>query len=537
MDRPMVASEVLTEGNRWAIRRERCLRSLYHFTKRAWPVVEPGQKFVDGHHIKVICDHLQAVHEGRIKRLAIAIPPGFAKSILVSVIFPAWKWAHDPSWRSIFASYSLQGVALRDSMRCRRLIESDWYTNLFRRSPDGTVLWDFAADANQKAAFETTRSGQRIITSPDGAATGLRGNAVVVDDPVNIKEFTQTTLAKVLTWFRKTLPTRVNDRRKDAFIVVMQRVDENDLIGYLKERGNYQILELPAEYDPERKSRTYATNEDGEEELFWEDWRTEPGELLFPGMFPQSVLDELRADMGDADFETQFNQRPSATGGTLFKRGWFRYWRGPTDSDKPPPDLLGKEIDADAPPPILFDPRACKHLTLSVDASFKDKTTAKRAPDFVVGTVWAQHPEFPSLRILVDLIRGQWGYTRTVDEIKGICDRYPAIRAVLVEDKANGPAIIETLKRDPAFRTRSVISINPGRDSKTARAQATTVIFKAGDVVIPLHKAWLKAYLYELLAFPGGKHDDQVDSTVQALLHLAGDPDDTQAFRALANLR
>ena len=140
-------------------------RSLKLFIKEAWSTIEPNREYNDNWHIDAISEHLQAVVKGDIKRLIINIPPRHMKSISVSVALPAWTWTIDPTKKFLFASYALS-LSIRDSVKCRRLIESDWYKEYFGGQ------FALTTDQNQKQRFENNRTGQRIATSVDGALTG-----------------------------------------------------------------------------------------------------------------------------------------------------------------------------------------------------------------------------------------------------------------------------------------------------------------------------------------------------------------------------
>jgi hypothetical protein len=163
------------------LRAEKARRHLSEFVAQAWPVLEPATPFVQGIHVQAICQHLQAVTEGRIGNLIINVPPGHAKSLLTAVFWPAWVWIDNPQIRWLFASYSAQ-LSVRDSVKCRRLIESDWYQQRWGRR------YQLTSDQNQKHRFENDQTGYRIATSVGGSATGERADVVVVDDPHSVDQ-------------------------------------------------------------------------------------------------------------------------------------------------------------------------------------------------------------------------------------------------------------------------------------------------------------------------------------------------------------
>jgi hypothetical protein len=212
---------------------EKARRSLKAFVMQAWPVLEPSTELVEGIHIDAICCHLQAVTEGRIPHLIINVPPGHAKSLLTGVFWPAWVWIEHPESRWLFSSYR-EPLAVRDSLKCRRLIESDWYQ---QRWGNRFQLRD---DQNQKQRFENDRTGYRVVV-PMSAGTGERGDYVVVDDPHSVDQATSDTeRTAAVEWWNGSMSTRLNDLSKGHKIVIQQRLHEADLTGDLLLRGGYE---------------------------------------------------------------------------------------------------------------------------------------------------------------------------------------------------------------------------------------------------------------------------------------------------------
>jgi hypothetical protein len=218
-------------------------RRLLQFVKQAWRVLEPAREYIAGWHIEAICAHLEAVSAGTIPRLLIMMPPRHMKSLLVSVFWPCWEWIRHPERRWMYCSYAAS-LAIRDSLQCRRLVESPWYRE---RWGDRFVL---TSDQNEKAKFENDRSGFRLALGVGGAATGEGGDRIVVDDPHNVREAnSDATREATNQWWDQVMSTRLNDPRTGAQVIVMQRVHENDLAGHLTRRGGFEELKLPAEYE------------------------------------------------------------------------------------------------------------------------------------------------------------------------------------------------------------------------------------------------------------------------------------------------
>jgi hypothetical protein len=209
---------------------------------QAWHVLEPDASFVHGIHVQAICDHLQAVTEGRIRNLIINVPPGHAKSLLTAVFWPAWVWIDHAESRWLFSSYR-EPLATRDSVRCRRLIESDWYRE---RWGDRYQLTE---DQNQKQRFENNRTGYRVVV-PMSSGTGERGDYVVVDDPHSVDQAESDAERRAaVEWWNGSMSTRLNDFSTGHKVVIQQRLHESDLTGDLLVKGGYELLCLPAEFE------------------------------------------------------------------------------------------------------------------------------------------------------------------------------------------------------------------------------------------------------------------------------------------------
>src|SRR5215813_12383746 len=248
---------------------EMASRSLREFVRQAWPIVEPSTPFVPGWHIDAIVEHLEAVTHGEIRNLLINVPPRHAKSLLVSVFWPTWEWVRAPERRWLYSSYAAS-LSIRDSVKCRRLIESPWYQQRWGER------FALTSDQNTKGRFDNNRTGYRLTTSVGGAVTGEGGDRIVCDDPHNVQEAESDSIRKsTLEWFDVVMSTRMNDPKTAAKVVVMQRCHHQDLSGHLLEQGGFEHLRLPAEYE----APSCVTS------IGWSDPRTEHGELLWPARF------------------------------------------------------------------------------------------------------------------------------------------------------------------------------------------------------------------------------------------------------------
>ena len=466
-----------------------CARSLRTFVERAWHTVNPNTPFVPGRHIDAICEHLEAVSRGDISKLLVNQPPRHAKSSLIAVFWPAWEWLTHPEIQWIYASYSAR-LSQRDSVNCRRVIDSPWYQMRW-----GSVF-SWAEDQNTKNFYKNNKSGHRIATSVGGGATGEGGDRIVCDDPHNaIDIHSEAKRGAAIDWWKYSMSTRVNNPKSAAKVVVMQRLHDQDLSAVLLEEGGWEHLCLQAEYDTTRRCST---------SIGWSDWREEDGEPLWPERYGKAELAINRVELGSAQYAGQFQQDPSPIGGNIIKDKWFRYWTG------------------------VRAPEGARRWLMSWDLAFKDL----RSSSYVVGQVWCcvGAAEY----YLVDQVRGQWDIIRTMEEVRKLSNRWPEAKTKLIEDKANGPAVVSMLKREvngmlawPPKGNKSLSKYSNA--SKEGRLFSVAPLFEAGNVFLPdltmgLAYSWVSEYIVEITRFPRAKDDDQVDTTSMALIHYTQGP-------------
>ena len=474
--------------------RELATRSFRQFVRQAWAIIEPHTPFVPGWHIDAIVEHLEAVTHGEIRNLLINVPPRHMKSLLVSVLWPAWEWIEHPHRRWLFSSYAAT-LSIRDSVKCRMLIESRWYQSFWG---DRYFL---ASDQNTKTRFDNNRSGYRIATSVGGTATGEGGDRIVCDDPHNVQEAESDSIRKTtLDWYDVVMSTRVNDPRMAAKVVVMQRCHQRDLSGHLLEQGGWEHLCLPAEYEGPR----------GVTSIGFTDPRTQPGELLWGERFGPKEIADLKLNLGSYAAAGQLQQRPSPAGGGMIKRPWFRFWQ-PPGANLPPisvrfPDGSERLI-------VAHEIGKVEELAQSWDCSFKDLETS----DYVVGQVWGR---WGCYFLLLDQVRARMDCPATVKAVREMSRKWPDCSAKLIEDKANGSAVIQMLTNQIA----GILPVNP-QGGKIGRASAISPLIEAGNVFLPHPQLfpWVNDFIEECVQFPNGAHDDQVDAMTQVILrwHMA----------------
>lgn len=490
------------------IRAERARRSLRAFIRLAWPIVEPADPLISNWHIDACADHLEAVARGQIQNLLVNIPPGHGKSKVFGVIFPAWVWTWNPAWRAICASYA-ERLALRDAVASRELISSPWFRSSYS-DPDG---WRLKGDENMKSLYANTKSGQRQSTSVGGGGTGFRGNLVLADDPLNALDvLSKPVRDQVREWWFRTMSNRLNDPRRDSRVCVMQRLHADDLSAHILAAGNVEHLCLPSEFEPERRARTFyiVRNGHAERRQFFEDPRGERGELLFPQRYPAEVLQDEKSPskLGEMGYAGQHQQRPSPPGGGMYKRAAWRFWK---------PDGTSPDHSASRPPECYTGPAEplplgeIEQTIISVDASFKKTVDGS----FVAMHVWSKAG---AKRFLRDRVHARMDFDESARALLSLIARWPDARAKIIEDKANGPAIISSLE---AMGVSGLIAVSP-EGGKEARAQAMLPYHAAGNVYLPDGAPWLDEYVQEHADFPLGATDDDVDAQSQALLHLEG---------------
>jgi len=464
----------LTQADLLAIERELCKRSLAEFAKRAWRVLEPAAELKWGWALDAICLHLEAVTDGRINRLLMNVPPGSMKSLLTGVIWPAWEWGprNLPEMRFVGTAHEEQ-LAIRDSRRCRDLIKSEWYQE----------LWpiDLLADLDGKREFGNTKKGIRQARSFT-SMTGVRGDRIILDDPISADSANSAAkIEAARIAFTETLPTRVNSE-KSAIVVIMQRLHEKDVSGVILEMGlPYVHLCIPMRFDPTNRCTT---------SIGWTDPRTQAGELMFPKRFGEAQVTELERTLGSYGSAGQLQQRPSPRGGGIVKLEWFKYWR------TVPPQLEFRVITADT----------------------AQKTN--EANDYSVLQCWARSTVGQA--VMLDQIRGKWEAPELLINarafwLKHLNNDLPVYRAatlrgMYVEDKVSGTGLIQTLRREGV----AVVPVQRNKD-KISRGHDAAPFIESGNILLPEDAPWLSDFLAEVESFPSGAHDDQLDPLFDAV--------------------
>ncbi len=483
--------------------------SLIEFLQSGWRYIDPAP-YIHGWHLEAIAEHLEAVTRGEIRRLIINIPPRCSKSSVVSVGWPAWTWAQrypgpisGPQVQFLFASYA-QSLALRDSVKTRRLIESPWYQERWGKH------FQLTGDQNTKIRFENDRGGYRLATSVDGSLTGEGGACIVIDDAHNATEMeSEAVRESTLLWWDEAMSTRLNDPKTGAYVIIMQRLHEQDLTGHIlsKNHGDWCHLMLPMRYDTTRHCVT---------KIGWEDPRTKDGELLCPERFGEPEVRDLEKRLGPFATAGQLQQTPQVRGGNIFKREWWQLWEAP-DGKFPMLEFVLASLDTAYTEKQENDPSA-----FTVWGVFRDKHGNSKV---VLLHAWEKRlelhgPEIPRLpgestAAYIKRASPEWGL---IEWVAHSCRRFKIDR-LLIEAKASGITVAQEIRRLYANEGWGVILIDPKSQDKVARAYSVQHLFADGYVYAP-EREWSDMVIDQMAAFPKAARDDLTDSTTQALRHL-----------------
>lgn len=445
----------------------------YRFARLAWPHISP-HPFIDGWHIRLICSVLEHCHRGELRKVVINVPPGCMKSSLVSVLWPVWCWLQDPSLAFLGTSFD-GDLTRRDAKKSLDLIQSDW----FRERWGDVVQVEEGAGGGQ---YENARSGWRFATSVGSKATGRHPDVRIIDDPTKPKEVSAVSLAAAEAYWNNTLRTRQRDPQTSRTVLIMQRLAVRDLAGVFKEEGDWHFVVLPMRYEVGP-------------DAYPDDPRTKAGELLWPERYGEAEVVDLER-MPARDRAAQLQQRPVPEGGAIIKSDWIR-WYDPSGSGR----LLDQK-GMPLPPPPRFVQRI-----QSWDLSFKGTEEAA----YVAGQLWGiAGPDY----YFIDGILERLDFVGALKAIVSMCSANPGT-AVLIEDKANGPAVMSMIKGDVS----GVVAVEP-LGGKAARLNAASPLFESRNVWLPKGHPVAEILALSLVSFPLFTHDDDVDACTQVLNYL-----------------
>ncbi len=422
-------------------------------------------EYLPNWHIDAICTQLMAMVRGDKTRVIITMPPRTMKSFIASICLPAWILGHKPGAKIICASYN-QDLAEDFAHQTRKLMQTSWYRRLFPY----THLEPKRQALNLLA---TTRGGYRMSTSTGGTLTGRGGDFIIIDDPIKAKDaHSEVARQGAIDWFTGTVLSRLNNPKTGRILLVAQRLHLEDLPGQLAAGGGWDELCLPL-IAP--RQQTIPVSDGGEITRF-------PGSILHPERFDEAEIDRLRHAMGERDFEAQYNQRPCAGGGTLFQLSWLR----------------------------RYETRPEHYKVEAIIQSWDTAYETESHNDYSVCSTWALSG---TSYYLLDIYRERLPFPELQKAVYRQREKWKA-DLVVVERAGSGISIFQNIRRNGG---NFWITYLAPLGSKQDRASQQSPKFERGEVWIPVEAPWLRAFEDELIAFPQGKHDDQVDSVVQFL--------------------
>lgn len=454
--------------------REICRRSLAAFARRAWPILEPATDLKWGWALDAICQHLEAVTTGEITRLLMNVPPGSMKSLLTGVIWPAWEWGPRAlAHHRFLATAHKQDLAVRDNLKCRRLIRSPWFQRLWP-----VVL---TSDQDAKTKFENERTGFREAMAFT-SMTGSRGDRVILDDPHSVDDANSSVkLAGDITTFREALPSRVNNDRS-AIVIVMQRLHEQDVSAVAVELG-YEHLMIPMRFEADRRCST---------SIGWTDPREHDGDLMFPERFPEKQVIELETVLGSYATAGQLQQRPAPRSGGMFQRSDF-------------------EI-------VEAIPAGAKRTVRAWDFAATEVKPGKR-PDWTVGM---RVSLVADTFYVEDVVRGQWKPSAVETTLTNTATQDGEAVVIRMPEDPGAAGKSDAATKVKLLKGYSVKAVRPTGE-KSVRARPASAQAEAGNVKL-VRGLWNTAFLDEVCIFPAGTHDDQVDAFADAVNELALGP-------------
>lgn len=458
-------------------------RSFYKFSLDAFKELHNGEELINNWHIEYLCQRLQQKAElilsgkPRDKHLIINVPPRTLKSELVNVFFSVYLWIIKDSIQFISTSYSAS-LSMTMNVQARRLVESDWFKAHFNNIK-------ISKDENTKGKFTTTAGGLRYSTSTGGTITGMGGDVIVIDDPQNpqlARSKTERDNANI--FFNETLRSRLNNPSKGIFIVIMQRLHEEDLTGMLLKLDpeNWDHICLPAESSDNIKPIELIENyTDG---------------LLFPDRLSKYTLNQFRLGLGSYGYSGQYEQLPSPQDGGILKSKWFNLVNNIKDEEGNIVDL--NELNWDFFLDTAYTTKQTNDPSAMLSCTYYNNNIYIRN----ITTVRLEFPEL--IREIKDFVSNN-GYTRR--------------SMIYIEPKASGKSVVQQLHSTEGL---NIMESNPPENDKISRVNSVAPVIESGRVHL-LEGRYIDPFLSECNSFPNGIHDDMVDTLVMAIDELTQD--------------
>ena len=438
---------------------------LSSFIRKAFHTVSPGVEFLDNWHIAAVAYALEQCIEGDINRLVISLPPRYLKSLCVTVALPAFLLGRDPTAKIICASYS-KDLSEKHAADTQLIVESDWYRDVFPKTSQ-------SLKKVTQSEIATKQNGFRFAASVGGTLTGRGGNVLIIDDPHKADEVhSDTRRQAAVDWFERTAATRLDDSKKAFVIIIHQRLHQADLAGSQLEKGCWYHLNLPATAEEDAKIPI------GPNEYHYR----KCGDVLHPERHSHDDLMQFKVDMGEYAFSAQYQQRPSPLGGGLVKWSWFEFYD------------------------FHIDPMHAEFIVQSWDTA----TTANENSDWTVCMTW--YCARGGLYV-VDVHRAKYEFPQLNTKIFEMARKFQATD-VIIESCGAGQALVQQIRhqiQEMGHKPFELSWLKPTQD-KATRLMGQTSEIEAGRVYLPRDAEWLEEFRRELLNFPNGVHDDQVDS-------------------------
>lgn len=436
--------------------------SLRCFARMFWPIVNPGVDLIWNWHLDVICDHLEAVSDGRIKTLVICLPPGSCKSTLVNQMWPCWEMLKYPQHRWAFLTNSREN-AYKEAGYRRLIMTSDAYLAL---NPPAHLL----KGGKSISRTVNTQNGEFRAFSLLSKITGAHFDRQVLDDPNDAGAVVKEELDKVIRIYDTVLATRMRDGA--ARVLIQQRLATNDLAGHVLQLGVDARLIFPAVYDEKRVESHSPLYKNP-------DPRTSSGELFWPRRFNGAFLMERRKTLGIGAFLAQYQQAPPDESGVLFQADWFQQF------------VPGTE------------PSSCfEELLMACDTASSLKASADRT----VIQVWARSG---GALYLLEQVSGRFTFSEKIEHIKATFMRWPRCRRLLIEGRNGGIDLVNALGPVLFSISRGLIKW-ASQQNKEVRIRSVSPLVENCQVYIPKNREG-ELLLDEALAFPNGRHDDALD--------------------------
>lgn len=503
--------------------------NLYAFVREAWPAIE-SSAFQDSWALEALCEHLQAVTQGHIKRLLINFPPRCGKSNVTTICWPAWVWAQSeenfvsgPGTQFLCGSYN-HTLSLKHSNSSRRLLQSPFFQHYWGDR------FKLRADQNAKSQFDTDRGGTRIATSVGGSLIGIGGAVLLVDDPHNTESVeSEADRETVLRWWKELSTTRLNDPKQSAIVVVMQRLHESDVSGVILEGArNWTHLMLPMRYVPNRHCTTQLAPG-----VMWQDPRIETGEeLMWPERFGEPEVRSLEVELGPYMASGRLQQRPTPAGGGIFKDEWWEPYILPLGQNfQHGFDFIVASLDPAYTSKEENDPSG-----FTIWGVYKNRDRQCRVLLLSSWTKWlelhGQEMERKPNEKFAEWVRRVKPHWGLVEWVAYECKRHN-VNLLLIEDKASGHSVAQEIRRLYADENWQVRLVNPGSLDKRARAYTVQYLFADGMIEAPASvtntetgdiqfRDWAQGMITEASQFRGlpGDDDNLIDSMTQALKWL-----------------